>query len=456
MWLGVLIFGFITLSDIISSQRHTAFPPVTKTSMSAVTNTIDTSHLILKENSWTKSPIYVFDLKTNKKNVLVSTDTLRPDGTYTAMSMSPDHATLALIVEKPAPTEPMNYDNRVYLSTYTLSSLTQKILVKSLMSAGFSNIGGESVAWSPDGEKILYLCCTSVPDLWMIHKDGTSPTQVTNYIGGLYGKSYFTFSLDGTQVLVKENKISSTVLNTFDSSEGRLVLINLDTKNQRVISSNDSSDPLLAAFSKEYLIRTSRYHWLDNNHIIIAISPLTENQKLQGLWKVNLQTLKYERLTEKPADQNESILYSPDNSYVIFSSPTEGTPNGYRALTSWLLNIHTKEITSLITSPLVDGAWSPNSSHFAFSNYDNFWIYSVKDKSLDKILSLEGHVNTEIKNFVWSPDSTQLVYNREAYQHMGFTPISPEEETEKGIWKISSNGENPTKILEDAVPLYWY
>ena len=113
-------------------------------------------------------------------------------------------------------------------------------------------------------------------------------------------------------------------------------------------------------------------------------------------------------LTNSPGVREHHVVWSPNGKWIAYISDRTGEDEIYIAPQDGLGP--EQQITSGHTGFMFQPAWSPDSTKIAWGDKDlKLWYVGIKDK---KPVEVDRAKFFEIHNYVWSPDSKWLAYDK--------------------------------------------
>jgi hypothetical protein len=254
--------------------------------------------------------------------------------------------------------------------------------------------GPGSVAWSPDGESLVYSMQGS---LWIQRTDNVSARQVTNGPGYDYQPDW---SSDGNHIVFVRYNRDAMELHVLEVESGTIYqLTSNGAVNVEPRWSPDGAD--LAYVSTE---DTGRFH--------VRVGEIV-NSKLQSRRLVKPRKSKVARYYYSEWDHQLSPSWSPDGKELIYVANPE-VPYGTGAI--WRISLDKgaspvlvrKEETSWKARP----DWSPDGKRFIYASYlgrqwQQLWIAALSGNAEPFPLS---YGNFDIMSPRWSPDAKRIAY----------------------------------------------
>ncbi len=254
--------------------------------------------------------------------------------------------------------------------------------------------GPSSVAWSPDGEEVVYSMAGS---LWRQHlRDGIAK-QITNGPGYDYQPDW---SADGSQI----------VFARYTGNAVELQLLNLSTSKVSALSSNGdvNLEPRFSPDGNRIVYVSTK----NTGHFRIWIGDIKNNQLTAAPLSPERET-KIPRYYYSQWDHQISPSWSPDGKRLVFLTNPDhiyGTGSIYTASIDQPseLTLVQKEETAWRTKP----DWSPDGKRIVYSSYlgrqwHQLWITTSAGNG-DPYPMTYGEFDAT--NARWSPDANRIAY----------------------------------------------
>lgn len=272
-------------------------------------------------------------------------------------------------------------------------------------------------SFSPDGSRIAFLSTDAIlveegpptpTDVRVVGRDGGEPVQVTDRTAGqttLHSRP--SWSPDGLRLTYNEG--------------GRLVVINADGSDRRVLSERAALTGLPAA--------TDAY-W----------SPSEETVLFAQESGADLPAL---ALADVPSGQTRSVgeglvvLYGwlPGGEAVWYAS--------WEDLGLWVVDVVSGDVQKLLedASIITSLAWSPDGSRLAYAVKGELWMLEVATGQAHRLGKLADPDPSGRYELLWSPEGHYLLYSV-AY------------EEGQGLWLVSADGQRQWRLTDgpDTMP----
>ncbi|MBN1641303.1 MAG: PD40 domain-containing protein [Anaerolineae bacterium] len=215
-------------------------------------------------------------------------------------------------------------------------------------------LGGMDPQWSPDGERLVYLCGEHEMDICVIRADGSQPEQLTYHPSRDIGASW---SPDGTVLLYQTNRggLSDVYAITYPDR----------TETDLTQGISQSAAPWWSPDGKRIAFQSDRDGYMD-------------------IFVMQADGSKVTNLTSQKAIDSDP-QWSPDGKWIAFRSDRSGDWELY------LLEPGKKEPVSLTPGkgPVGTFAWSPDGTHLAVAS-------SAEGNNEIYLVSVEGGEVTDL------------------------------------------------------------
>ncbi|HEY5691553.1 MAG TPA: CehA/McbA family metallohydrolase, partial [Cyclobacteriaceae bacterium] len=253
--------------------------------------------------------------------------------------------------------------------------------------------GPSAVAWSPDGEEVVYSMSGT---LWRQRVDETSATQLTS--GGYDYQP--DWSSDGSQIVFARYTGNAVELQLLELATGKTITLTND--------GHVNVDPRFSPDGSQVAYVSTK----DTGHFRIWIGTLT-NGKLTSIPLSPERETKIPRYYYSQWDHQLSPCWSPDGQSLIFISNPDniyGTGSIYKAEinNSEKLTLLVKEETAWRTKP----DWSPDGQRIIYASYlgrqwHQLWISTTDQQGNAYPMTYGDFDNTNPR---WSPDANRIAY----------------------------------------------
>jgi Tol biopolymer transport system component/protocatechuate 3,4-dioxygenase beta subunit len=239
-----------------------------------------------------------------------------------------------------------------------------------------------SPAWSPDGQRILFV---SIRDgnweIYVMNADGSDQTRLTD---SMAFDNFPAWSPDSRQI---------TFLSEQQDDNDEIFVVNADGSGLMRLTNHPASDQCPA--------------WSSNGQQIAFLSNRDGNSEI---YVMNADGSEQVNLSNNPADEGCPV-WSPDGQRIAFVSSRDGNPEVY------VMKTYGSNTIRLTNSPANDKypTWSPDGQQIAFQSdrdgNEQIYITSADGSSLVRLTNDSAGYGCS----VWSPDGKQIatVSNRD-------------------------------------------
>jgi hypothetical protein len=257
--------------------------------------------------------------------------------------------------------------------------------------------GPGSVAWSPDGESLVYSMQGS---LWIQRTDNVSARQVTNGPGYDYQPDW---SSDGNHIVFVRYNRDAMELHVLEVESGTIYQLTSDG----AVNVEPRWSPDGVALAYVSTEETGRFH--------VRVGEIV-NSKLQSRRLVKPRKSKVARYYYSEWDHQLSPSWSPDGKELIYVANPE-IPYGTGAI--WRISLDKGARPVLVreeeTSWKARPDWSPDGKRFVYASYlgrqwQQLWIAALSGTGGNAEPFPLSYGNFDIMSPRWSPDAKRIAY----------------------------------------------